>query len=121
VKRIVACCGKVYYDLVFKEPSFKGTDTAIIRVEQLYPFPHKQFEAEVKRYPECDRGGVVPGRAADQGAWYPDRALLQGEHARRAEALLRGRAAVRGACYRLHGAPQRRQKQLVEQAFGKYK
>src|SRR5688572_19003132 len=43
VKRIIACCGKVYYDLIPKRKELKRTDVAIIRVEQLYPFPHKQF------------------------------------------------------------------------------
>src|SRR3989440_9765559 len=50
VKRIIACCGKVYYDLATKRIETQRSDVAIIRVEQLYPFPHKQFEAEMKRY-----------------------------------------------------------------------
>src|SRR5215212_4410261 len=53
VKRIVACCGKVYYDLVAKRNEMKKSDVAIIRVEQLYPFPHKQFATEMKRYPNA--------------------------------------------------------------------
>jgi 2-oxoglutarate dehydrogenase E1 component len=43
VKRVVACSGKVYYDLVNARKTRGQTDTAIIRVEQLYPFPHKSF------------------------------------------------------------------------------
>ena len=50
VKRIIACSGKVYYDLVKKRTEKALDDVAIIRVEQLYPFPHKAFEAEVKKY-----------------------------------------------------------------------
>ena len=56
-------------DLAARRAEAKRTDVAIIRVEQLYPFPHKQFEAEMKRY-ERKRSGVVPGRAAEPGAWY---------------------------------------------------
>jgi 2-oxoglutarate dehydrogenase E1 component len=41
VKRVIACSGKVYYDLVNARKERAQTDTAIIRVEQLYPFPHK--------------------------------------------------------------------------------
>ena len=51
VKRIIACSGKVYYDLVKKREEKKAPDVALIRVEQLYPFPHKAFAAEIKRYP----------------------------------------------------------------------
>src|SRR5690606_29574063 len=47
VKRIIACSGKVYYELVKKRTEQNVDDVAIIRVEQLYPFPHTAFEAEV--------------------------------------------------------------------------
>src|ERR1700744_1832051 len=50
VKRVVACSGRVYYDLVAHRREAKANDVAIIRIEQLYPFAHKQFEAEMKKY-----------------------------------------------------------------------
>src|SRR5689334_359365 len=53
VKRLICCSGKVYYDLVKKRAEKKATDVAIIRVEQLYPFPHKAFAAELKKYPNA--------------------------------------------------------------------
>jgi 2-oxoglutarate dehydrogenase E1 component len=62
VKRIIACSGKVYYDLVSKRTELQKRDTAIIRVEQLYPFPHKQFEAEMKRYPGATGDGALTPR-----------------------------------------------------------
>ncbi|MEI8036719.1 MAG: 2-oxoglutarate dehydrogenase E1 component, partial [Betaproteobacteria bacterium] len=43
VHRVIMCSGKVYYDLVKARETKKSKDTAIIRVEQLYPFPHKSF------------------------------------------------------------------------------
>lgn len=42
VKRIIACSGKVYYDLVKKRAEKESKDVAIIRVEQLYPFPTRR-------------------------------------------------------------------------------
>src|SRR5438067_2791102 len=45
VKRVVACSGKVYYDLVNARKARGVQDTAVIRIEQLYPFPHKTFGA----------------------------------------------------------------------------
>src|SRR6201746_783952 len=51
VKRMIACSGKIYYDLVKKRIDRKSTDVALIRVEQLYPFPHKAFQPEMKNNP----------------------------------------------------------------------
>jgi len=53
VRRLIVCSGKVYYDLVKKREEKKANDVAIARVEQLYPFPHKAFAAEMKRYPNA--------------------------------------------------------------------
>ncbi|MEY3216725.1 MAG: 2-oxoglutarate dehydrogenase component, partial [Pseudomonadota bacterium] len=53
VKRVIACSGKVYYDLVKNRETKGADDVAIIRVEQLYPFPHKAFAAELKKYPNA--------------------------------------------------------------------
>src|SRR5438874_5179247 len=69
VKRIVACCGKVYYDLATKRIEMQRNDTAIIRVEQLYPFPHKQFEAEMKRYPNAHEVVWCREETKNTSAW----------------------------------------------------
>ena len=47
VKRVVLCSGKLYYELAEKK---KGKDTAIVRLEQLHPFPQKQIDAILKKY-----------------------------------------------------------------------
>src|SRR3569623_1240115 len=51
VKRVRACSGKVYYDLVYARKERGQSDVAIIRIEQLYPFPHKAFASELKKFP----------------------------------------------------------------------
>ncbi|MBM3337301.1 MAG: 2-oxoglutarate dehydrogenase E1 component, partial [Betaproteobacteria bacterium] len=48
VKRVLACSGKVYFDLVNARKERGVSDVAIIRVEQLYPFPHKALSTELK-------------------------------------------------------------------------
>ena len=53
VKRVLVCSGKVYYDLAKKREEKGHDDVAILRVEQLYPFPHKAFAAELKKYPNA--------------------------------------------------------------------
>ena len=89
MRRVIACSGKVAYDLIRRRDEKKAWDVAIVRVEQLYPFPHKAFGAELKRYAECHRGGLVPGRAAEPGRLVLRAALRAREHGRRAEARLR--------------------------------
>lgn len=55
VKRVVLCSGKVYYDII-KERQSRGmeADLAVIRVEQVAPFPHKQVAEQVAKYPNAD-------------------------------------------------------------------
>ena len=68
VKRVIACSGKVYYDLVKSRAERKGADVAIIRVEQLYPFPHKAFAAELKKYPHLSEIVWCQDEPQNQGA-----------------------------------------------------
>ena len=67
VKRVLACSGKVYYDLVKKRDE-KRNDVAVIRVEQLYPFPHKAFAAELKKYPNATEIVWCQDEPQNQGA-----------------------------------------------------
>ncbi|PJI42046.1 2-oxoglutarate dehydrogenase E1 component, partial [Ferrovibrio sp.] len=50
IKRVILCSGKVYYDLFEERQKRELKDTVILRVEQLYPFPHKALLAELGRY-----------------------------------------------------------------------
>src|SRR5690606_10280935 len=50
VKRVLVCSGKVYYDLVNTRKETERSDIAILRIEQLYPFAHKAFQAELHKY-----------------------------------------------------------------------
>ncbi|MBL7850257.1 MAG: 2-oxoglutarate dehydrogenase E1 component [Cyclobacteriaceae bacterium] len=53
VKRLVLCSGKIYYDLLEAQAKRKTKDTALVRVEQLYPFPDKQLTALFKKYKDA--------------------------------------------------------------------
>lgn len=50
IKKIIFCSGKLYYDLLEKKETDKRTDVALIRLEQLYPFPKKQIDTIIKKY-----------------------------------------------------------------------
>ena len=121
VKRIIACCGKVYYDLAAKKAELQRHDVALIRVEQLYPFPHKQFEAEMKRYPNAHEVVWCQEEPQNQGAWYQTAHYFR-ENMRGDQTLYyAGRAASASPAGGYMARHNERQKALVEQAFGKYK
>jgi 2-oxoglutarate dehydrogenase E1 component len=54
VRRVVLCSGKVYYDILAEREKRGVNDIAIIRIEQLYPFPSKTLAAELQLYPNAD-------------------------------------------------------------------
>lgn len=53
VNRVILCSGKIYYDLVEVQQKRKNKDTAIVRLEQLHPFPEKQLKAVLKKYKDA--------------------------------------------------------------------
>ncbi|MDE1461181.1 2-oxoglutarate dehydrogenase E1 component [Spartinivicinus poritis] len=70
VKRLIMCSGKVYYDLLQKRRAENLNDAAIIRIEQLYPFPHEDLEAVFAQYPNLERVVWCQEEPMNQGAWY---------------------------------------------------
>ncbi len=69
VKRVVMCSGKVYYDLLEKRRAIEKTDTVIIRVEELYPFPALQLNRELNKYKKCETLIWCQEEPKNQGAW----------------------------------------------------
>ena len=70
VKRVIACSGKVAYDLIKRRDEKKAWDVAILRVEQLYPFPHKAFATELKKFPHATEVVWCQDEPQNQGAWF---------------------------------------------------
>jgi 2-oxoglutarate dehydrogenase E1 component len=121
VKRVVACSGKVYYDLAKRREEKGLDDVALVRVEQLYPFPHKAFSQELKKYSNASEVVWCQDEPQNQGAWffvqhYIHENMLDGQ---RLGYSGRGASASPAVGYsHLH---QEQQKALVEGAFGKLK
>ncbi len=69
VKKIAFCCGKIYYDLAEGKEKAGKTDVAIIRIEQLYPFPAKQIQAIVSKYKNAKDYCWVQEEPENMGAW----------------------------------------------------
>ena len=70
VKRVVFCSGKVYYDLLAKRDEEKVSDVALVRIEQLYPFPREDYEAIIEQYPKAREIVWCQEEPENQGAWY---------------------------------------------------
>ena len=70
VKRLIFCSGKVYYDLVAERTKRAIDDIAIMRIEQLYPFPHEEFEEQIALYPNAKSVVWVQEEPGNQGAWH---------------------------------------------------
>ncbi|NGO70763.1 multifunctional oxoglutarate decarboxylase/oxoglutarate dehydrogenase thiamine pyrophosphate-binding subunit/dihydrolipoyllysine-residue succinyltransferase subunit, partial [Streptomyces boncukensis] len=69
VRKVVFCSGKVYYDLDAERTKRGLTDTAIIRLERLYPLPGQEIQAEMARYSGATKFIWAQEEPANQGAW----------------------------------------------------
>lgn len=118
VKRVVMCSGKVYYDLLQQRREEQRDDVAIIRMEQLYPFPTTHMKKELERYSNATEFYWCQEEPKNQGSWFTSqhhvRALLDDKFY--LEYAGRPFSAAPAVGYpKLHKEQQR---QLVETALG---
>ena len=121
VTRLIICSGKVYYDLVKMRADKKSTDIAIIRLEQLYPFPHKAIATELKKYAHLEEVVWCQDEPQNQGAWFfVQHNILEnmGDGMRLAYA---GRPASASPAVGYAHLHQEQQKSLLNSAFAKLK
>ncbi len=78
VRKVVFCTGKVYYDLIAAREARKVEDIALVRIEELYPFPEQSIVNVLARYSPKRRPDLVPGRTAQHGRMALHVRLLQG-------------------------------------------
>ncbi|MBV8208637.1 MAG: 2-oxoglutarate dehydrogenase E1 component [Burkholderiaceae bacterium] len=121
VRRVVLCSGKVYYDLKGEREERKADDVALIRVEQLYPFPHKVLAAEFKRLPNVTEVVWCQDEPQNMGAWsYVQHHLLE-EMTEAHKLGYAGRPASASPAVGYYVKHMEQQKALIEAAFGKLK
>lgn len=70
VTQVILCCGKVYYDLLQKRRDEQLDHIAIVRIEQLYPFPKKALKNELQKYPQAKKVIWCQEEPKNQGIWY---------------------------------------------------
>ncbi|WP_133011030.1 2-oxoglutarate dehydrogenase E1 component [Marinomonas flavescens] len=73
VKRIILCSGKVYFDLINRRAELEKDDVAVIRLEQLYPFPYDDLESELEQYKNIESLVWCQEEPKNQGAWHANR------------------------------------------------
>ncbi|MHA6792998.1 multifunctional oxoglutarate decarboxylase/oxoglutarate dehydrogenase thiamine pyrophosphate-binding subunit/dihydrolipoyllysine-residue succinyltransferase subunit [Pseudonocardia bannensis] len=69
VQKLLLCSGKLYWELSAARDKREITDTALVRIEQLYPLPDRQLAAVLERYPNARDIRWVQEEPANQGAW----------------------------------------------------
>jgi len=118
VRRVVFCSGKVYFDLLKTRRAASLRDVALVRIEQLYPFPSQAYEAALRRYPQAREVVWCQEEPQNQGAWYSIRHRLENGLQKDRHTLLyagRGHAAAPATgIAKIHEAEQR---ELVEAAL----
>ncbi|WP_426196586.1 2-oxoglutarate dehydrogenase E1 component [Massilia sp. DWR3-1-1] len=121
VKRVIACSGKVYYDLVNQRKTRNQLDTAIIRVEQLYPFPHKSFAAELKKFPNLNELVWAQDEPQNQGPWFQIQHNIFESLESGQRLAYAGRPASASPAVGYYDKHYAQQKELLETAFSKLK
>ena len=111
VSRVVFCSGKVYYDLLERRRAENLSHVAIVRIEQLYPFPIEGYEAVLSRYPNAHEIVWCQEEPQNQGAWYQIRHRLQEPLVDLDQLFYAGRAgaaAPAAGIYQMHVEEQER-------------
>ncbi|MDE1545270.1 2-oxoglutarate dehydrogenase E1 component [Dechloromonas agitata] len=121
VKRVILCCGKVYYDLVNARREKGIKDIAIVRMEQLYPFPKASLEVELAKYPKATEIVWCQEEPRNQGAWYwiASRHHLDTQLGAKQKMLLVSRPASSSPAVGYLAKHNEQQKALIESALGK--
>mgnify|MGYP001241720175 CR=1 FL=1 len=69
IKRVLLCTGKIYYELLEARKQQNREDVAIVRLEQLYPFPHEDLRRALESYPDGTPVVFVQEEPHNMGAW----------------------------------------------------
>ena len=120
ITRLLACSGKIYYDLLNRRRENTMENAAVIRVEQLYPFPFEEFSAEIRRYPGLKEIVWCQDEPKNQGYWrflqhYIMNAMIPGQQFGYA-----GRPASASTACGYAAMHALQQQALLDQAYGEF-
>ncbi|KLV09172.1 2-oxoglutarate dehydrogenase [Photobacterium aquae] len=117
VKRVVMCSGKVYYDLLEQRRKNEQNDVAIIRIEQLYPFPKEDVEAALVGYQHVTDFVWCQEEPQNQGAWYSSQHNFRSVLPAGAQLEYAGRPASASPAVGYMSVHLKQQKALVDDAL----
>jgi 2-oxoglutarate dehydrogenase E1 component len=119
VERVVFCSGKVYFDLLERRRADKLASVAIVRIEELYPFPSDDYQAVLDRYGNAREIVWCQEEPQNQGAWYQIRHRLQAPIDGDRTLTYAGREGAAAPATGLHAIHQREQESLVAAALNR--
>jgi 2-oxoglutarate dehydrogenase E1 component len=117
VTRLVFCSGKVYFDLAEQRRNDNVKNVAIIRVEELYPFPIEEYARVIARYRNAKEVVWCQEEPQNQGAWYQIRHRLQEALGPEHELFYAGRPGAAAPASGIHALHVRQQQALVATAL----
>src|SRR5690606_31711045 len=120
VKRVVFCQGKIYYELLAYRRENNITDTALVRLEQLYPFPADASRAVLDEFPNAKEVVWCQEEPRNQGAWYwlASRNHLHKVLEPKRKLLLVSRPGAASPAVGYFAKHSQQQKTIIENAFG---
>jgi 2-oxoglutarate dehydrogenase E1 component len=117
ITRVVLCSGKVYFDLLKARRDAKIGKVAIVRLEQMYPFPSEEYEAILHKYENAREIVWCQEEPQNQGGWYQIRHRLQAPLGPKDELLYSGRGGAAAPATGISSLHEQQQKNLVTAAL----
>jgi 2-oxoglutarate dehydrogenase E1 component len=121
VRRAILCSGKVFYELNAERNERKAEDVALVRIEQLYPFPHKALTAEFKRHPNLTEVVWCQDEPQNMGSWFYVQHHLLEAMSDVQKLAYAGRPASASPAVGYYAKHIEQQKALIDTAFAKLK
>ena len=118
VKRVIMCAGQVYYDLAkAREERGLENEIAIVRAEQLYPFPYAEAAEELAKFPQATEIMWAQEEPKNQGAWYQTRHRLEALATNGQKVIFAGRPSSASPAVGYMSKHNAQLKQLIDDAL----
>ena len=117
VKKIIICCGKVYYDILEERRNRDQQNVAIIRLEQIHPFPDQELQAEIEKYTHAEEIVWCQEEPMNQGCWYQIFYHLRSVPNKNQKLSYVGRAGSPSPAVGFFKLHQKQQQKVVEDAL----